>query len=131
MSTVSEIIMSHPEFAPAKPCFVSIYETNKCYGGPEEGGWFYDRTALVGSVPFPTRLAAEAYLAEAESKASALQAEANDGFKRAYLMRYGNAAEVEDDFCVGEVASADEYEVIIEEVQGERDNTREPIPHWE
>jgi len=129
--TVSTLVMNHPEFALAKPCFVSVYKSNRHYGGAEEGGWWYTRTALVGSVRFASREVAEAYLATAESQAEALQSEANDGFKRAYLMRYANTAEIEDDFCIGEVASADDYLVIVEDSQGERDDSDEPVPHWE
>lgn len=129
--TVSTIIMNHVDFAPASPCWVSVYKSNRHYGGAEEGGWWYTRTALVGSVPFVTRAAAEAYLATAESQAAELQRFENSQFRSAYLSRYGNAIEIEDDFVSGETCSADEYEVCIEETQGERDDTREEVPHWE
>ena len=129
--TVSTIVMNHVNFTPASPCWVSVYKTNSHYGGPEEGGWFYTRTHLVGSVAFPTKAAAEAYLATTEAHVAELQRFENSQFRSAYLSRYGNAIEIEDDFCQGETCSPDEYEVVIEEVQGERDNSKEEIPHWE
>ena len=128
---VSTLVINHPAFVRANPCWLSVYRESRHYGGPEEGGWWYTRTALVGSVSFLCREDAEAYLATAESQAEALQKEANDGFKRHYLARYGNAVEIEDDFVSGETCSPDEYEVCIEDVYGERDNTREEVPHWE
>ena len=27
--------------------YVNIYETNRAYGGPEEGGWYYDTGDLL------------------------------------------------------------------------------------
>lgn len=29
--------------------FVSVYEVNRIYGGPEEGGWWYDTYRLITS----------------------------------------------------------------------------------
>jgi hypothetical protein len=128
---VSTLVMNHPAFVRVEPCWVSVYRESRHYGGAEEGGWWYTRTALVGSVAFLSREEAEAYLATAEKQAAELQHSENANFRRAYLSRYGNAIEIEDDFCAGETCSADEYEVVIEEVRGERDNTREEVPHWE
>lgn len=30
--------------------YVNVYELRRCYGGPEEGGWWYDEGSLVDSV---------------------------------------------------------------------------------
>lgn len=33
--------------------FLSVYEVHRCYGGPEEGGWWYDAFEFTGvSIPF-------------------------------------------------------------------------------
>lgn len=29
------------------PVYVAIYEVERCYGGPEEGGWWYDRGTVL------------------------------------------------------------------------------------
>ena len=79
--TVSTIVMNHVDFVRAVPCWVSVYKSNRHYGGPEEGGWFYTRTHLVGSVPFPTRLAAEAYIAAAEAHVAEMQRFENSKFR--------------------------------------------------
>lgn len=31
--------------------FVNVYETGMAYGGPEEGGWYYDTGVVVKSMP--------------------------------------------------------------------------------
>ena len=31
--------------------FVNVYETDRAYGGPEEGGWYYDTGVVVKSMP--------------------------------------------------------------------------------
>ncbi len=31
--------------------YVSVYEVSRCYGGPEEGGWWYDSFSLVNTQP--------------------------------------------------------------------------------
>lgn len=32
---------------------VNVYEIDRCYGGPEEGDWYYDRGTLVSDDLFP------------------------------------------------------------------------------
>lgn len=32
--------------------WVNVYEVSLCYGGPEEGGWYYDIGTPLASVPF-------------------------------------------------------------------------------
>lgn len=33
------------------PRYVNVYLVQRCYGGPEEGGWWYDAGEPVASVP--------------------------------------------------------------------------------
>ncbi len=123
--------MAHPDFVESQKCYVSIYEKNQAYGGPEEGGWWHTTYKLMGSVPFLSGEAAEAYLEQAKAQAAGLQREANQQFREYYDSRFSDSDDIQDDFCVGESASADEYLVRIEDVLGELDNSDEPIPHWE
>lgn len=39
--------------------FVNVYEVDRCYGGPEEGGWWYDAGTLVESAEVPAGEAEE------------------------------------------------------------------------
>lgn len=32
--------------------YVNVYGVTRCYGGPEEGGWFYNQSYPLASVPF-------------------------------------------------------------------------------
>lgn len=128
----AQLILKHPDFQTAEMCYVSVYTKNEVYGGPEEGGWWHTVYALQGSLRFATRQQAEAYVEQAEQQAQQLQLQASREFQEHYVSRYQDAsADIEDDFCRGEVASSDEYVVIIEEIQGSYDNTKEPIGHWE
>ena len=33
------------------PQYVNAYDHNRAYGGPEEGGWWFDTGTLLGSIP--------------------------------------------------------------------------------
>lgn len=44
----SQPAILNPNGAPAT--FVNVYRVERCYGGPEEGGWWYDTGEPVGSV---------------------------------------------------------------------------------
>lgn len=32
--------------------YLSVYRLNRCYGGPEEGGWYYDNYEFEAATPF-------------------------------------------------------------------------------
>jgi hypothetical protein len=42
-----------PSFPPR--AYVNAYAVDQCYGGPEEGGWYYDAGTLLASVPVTSR----------------------------------------------------------------------------
>lgn len=37
-------------------CYLNVYETGRSYGGPEEGGWWYNTGEPRASVPFELAL---------------------------------------------------------------------------
>jgi hypothetical protein len=43
-----ELVITYPE---DKIVYVNIYEVTREYGGPEEGGWYYNNFNCVESVP--------------------------------------------------------------------------------
>jgi hypothetical protein len=47
-------------FIPGSVCFVNVYRVQRCFGGPEEGGWWYDAGELVEVWAFPNEAAARA-----------------------------------------------------------------------
>ena len=32
--------------------YMNVYRVDRCYGGPEEGGWYYDTGEPIASIPF-------------------------------------------------------------------------------
>lgn len=36
---------------PSEPIYVAVVETTRCYGGPEEGGWYYDWSDVKEVLP--------------------------------------------------------------------------------
>lgn len=130
--SIVEIVKNHPNFAPALEGYVSLYEQTRCYGGPEEGGWWYTVYRFLGGIPCKTEAEASRLRAVLEDEAEKLAREANRARKEEFEFRYGRdpIAEIEDDFCSGE--SIDEkFLVTVETVAGEMDNSKEPPPHWE
>ncbi len=118
------------EAEPADPHYVSLYVENRCYGGPEDGGWYYDRCTLESSQWYPTRELAEAAMAEIEKKAKELTRDAS--------IQYGRAMQEQVDWCeargldadyLTENDGADEYVVRIEKTKGEWIKTE--VPHYE
>jgi len=43
MQSLIEKIESHPDFSVPQGAWVSVYRRSQNYGGPEEGGWWYNR----------------------------------------------------------------------------------------
>ena len=47
--------------APVTPLFVNVYEIVRVYGGPEEGGWWYDMHCVVSSVEVTNEFESHVY----------------------------------------------------------------------
>ena len=76
MQSLIEKIESHPDFNVPQGAWVSVYRRSQNYGGPEEGGWWYNRSTLEGSVFFPAMETAEAWLEKAKAEARKIVVEA-------------------------------------------------------
>ena len=48
--------------------YFSVYTTQRCYGGPEEGGWWYDADSLEYTIPFKYSAEAIPLMMEAEEE---------------------------------------------------------------
>jgi hypothetical protein len=130
--TTAQMILEDSTFEKAEVSYVSVYEKNVCYGGPEEGGWWHTYYKYLGSVKFHTYEQAQAYVAKAEEQAHELRMAAMRSFRDCYSVNHQDPMEdIEDDFCRGEMADASDYVVEIEQVPGSMDNSNEAIPHWE
>ena len=53
----------HKEWEGEEPTTVTVHETYQCYGGPEEGGWWYTKGWPVQTICiFSKKQAVEAYI---------------------------------------------------------------------
>ena len=52
------------------PRFINAYSVTRHYGGPEEGGWYYNRGEPLASIPVDTDEEADAARAKLEARYS-------------------------------------------------------------
>lgn len=119
-----------------KPVYVSVYEHSRAYGGPEEGGWWYDLYTLDSTKQFYDREEAEKF---AEALRNGIENKGlNDepisssrGFDK-YLDPSGGDPmydHSDNDIPLGFSGAANNYRVIIEDTPGE--NETRSRPHYE
>jgi hypothetical protein len=125
-------IMANKEFSEASPCYLSVYRREQCYGGPEEGGWWYDRIEWEGGVPFASREAAERYLESAKAEVEAVnRAEAPNRAHATANLPDAEGASYPEGYIPRGWGDGGERFVEIEDEPGESDNTRQPRPRYE
>lgn len=108
---------------------VSLYEIERRYGGPEEGGWWYDDYTVIESVWFPDYETAEAAQLKMESEAVELTKQA----KRLYSL----SCQAQVDWLESrgleshpyETDPEYRYEIFVEHELGERETHGRP--HYE
>lgn len=128
-----EKVRSNPEFQESTPCYVSIYRTERCFGGAEEGGWWYDCWTHEGGIPFPSREAAETYLEALKKEVEELNIV--DAPNRARAM--ANIPEGPDPYSDTEGyiplgwSDGGVLKVQVENYAGEFDDSNKPRPHYE
>ena len=112
--------------------FVTVYSRERCYGGPEEGGWWYDMMSVVWWRRVNSEEQAHELVATLEAKA----AELNEANKRRVYAAAGNLPDIETayDGIEGYIprhwsGGDDEQIVVVEEVLGSR--VRQERPHYE
>lgn len=127
-----EMVEAHPEYTTPKPCFVSVYRRHRCYGGPEEGGWWYDRDELEGSIAFNDEESANAWLEKAKEQVDKMNEEEQPERNRntANLPDIETAYHDEGYIPVG-WDDGGELWVTVEDMRGRSDNSMEPRPHYE
>jgi hypothetical protein len=65
-----------PDAQEPESWFVVLVESCRCYGGPEEGGWWYTDQTVAAYREYATRTQADAAAARVETLAGELEAEA-------------------------------------------------------
>jgi hypothetical protein len=91
------------ELPPDTEVYVNVYEVSRCYGGPEEGGWWYDWEECIKAIPCDLK-------------------DAKEIRRRLMADRYSN----EDRRDIGSVLSDYVYAVYIEWEAAESQSTQRP-----
>lgn len=133
---LAEFVRSQPDYKQAQGAWVSIYRTSRHFGGPEEGGWWYDRTTLEGSKYFPSEEEAAAFLDQAKQRIEEMNQEEAPMRARACA-----SLPDEDEVCCpagysegyipNDWSDGGELFICVETQLGVSDNSREPRPHYE
>lgn len=136
LEDLADKIRNSPEYKPAKGAWVSIYRKSQHFGGPEEGGWWYDKISLEGSKYFPSEEQAEAFLEQA--KAEVEQANRDEAPARYRAMAALPDEDLEpcpancpEGYIPSDWTDGGELMIVVEQVRGESDNMSEPRPHYE
>ena len=111
-----------------KLVYVSLYETERAYGGPEEGGWWYDEYKLEGSKAFTDEEEALDYRDWLRDKIKKEQS-LGHRYNRPIHSADGFENLPDDQIPIGFSGNARDYEVRIEDSPGEM--ARRPAPHYE
>lgn len=110
--------------------YLSVYSVERCYGGPEEGGWWYDVRTLEGSEWFATE--AEARAVEQELRAApALATVRHEG---AYDALGGDdtvSSSRPEGYIPTGWSDRTDYHIYVESSPGRHDNSHEPTPRYE
>ncbi len=136
IESLAEYVRNQPDFQEAQPAFVSIYNHERCYGGPEEGGWWYDVYQLEGSKAFQSREEAEAWLEKAKVEVERINRENAPARYRAMASlpdedREPCPANCDEGYIPRDWSDGGTLLVVVEDKKGQMDNTHEPAPHYE
>ncbi len=120
----------------SKPIYVSLYEVDRCYGGPEEGGWWYDAYHLLSTKKFFDAEEAQTFcdaLNQSIEK-SGLNDEdlsSSRGFDQYPDPSNGDPMydHSDDDIPIGFSGLATNQRAYVEDVAGE--NETKEVPHYE
>ena len=112
--------------------FVSLYKRARCYGGPEEGGWYYSWYTLVRYAKVCTKEQAIIMRNEMEDEVTAQLAiyEQEKGDRWASLPdaeALGLPTNHEGDYVPTGWSDGHKLEIMIEDVAGENESTERPF----
>lgn len=135
LNALVQRIRREADYREAQPAFLSIYRSEQCYGGPEEGGWWYDVETLEGSKAFPSREAAEQWLEAAKAEVERINRTEAPARARAMARLPDCDEEPLPDAGEGYIPTGwgdgGKLRVVIEERMGEADTSMQPAPHYE
>lgn len=111
--------------------YISLYETDRCFGGHEEGGWWYDRSYLQESYECLNEEQAQNILEEMKEFANELnqQSHRQHSLHCAESMDWLEARGLDADF-LPEPDGPSTYRFNIEQYPGQGDSS-DYYPHYE
>lgn len=127
-----ERLKAHPDFQKTHPVWLSVYRKHQCYGGCEEGGWWYDVYELEGSIPFYTEEeAADVLQLSKDEVADINRLQATHRYRAIESLPDEETAYHDEGYIPVGWDDGGKLLVTIEKVKGELDNTKEGRPHYE
>ena len=129
--SLEEVLAKLPEYETRKDCFLSVYSVTQCYGGPEEGGWWYSFYDLEVTKHFYSWEAAE----KAYDSLTEWAEEQTKERKRAATLALANMPEGNDPYLDTEgyiprhQVGDEEIYLVVEKERGENQTTERP--HYE
>lgn len=120
-----------PDVSADEQCFVSLYTRDRRYGGPEEGGWWYDWWTWHGSKKCMSREEAERLRDRLVNWAKGKNEEnAPERWRRTAEMPTGPDPYLDTEGYIPRGwGDGGEYEIVIEDVAGERARDQQ-VPHY-
>jgi len=131
---LARAVMASAEFQQGERVYVSVYRRHQFYGGPEEGGWWYNREEFVGGIPMPNRGEAERFLAQMERQVEAENRKEAPARHRAMASLPGEESDTayhSEGYIPAGWSDGGELYVIVEERLGGSDSMNTPAPHYE
>jgi len=136
MENLAEVLMQHQAFDKAKDgIYLSVYLVERAYGGPEEGGWWFDCLTYEGSVFCASEKAEEAFMQSLEKIARQKTKEELEPCRQRHYDMLGDDETVASSCPEGYIPSGwsdgGEYRIIREKTPGMFDTRNQPKPRYE
>lgn len=116
-------------------CYLSIYQVERCYGGPEEGGWWYDCWTLQGYIPCANEAEANKVIEESQEELKQKNHELRYEDNKYAYEALGDNDTVSSSYPEGYIpkgwSDGGEYQLIVEFVLGSQDTSARGRPHYE
>lgn len=132
INELAELLQDNRDYDTAQEHFVSVYRKEQRFGGPEEGGWWYDTWMFDGSIRFPSENTAVQFLAVSRAIIEQRNS-ANAPLRHRALAALPDVATAFHDEGWIPLGWGDGgiLHVIVEARAGEHDNSNEARPHYE
>jgi len=130
---LAEQILQSPDFERPEIWYVSVYRDHQLYGGPEEGGWWYNRKEYLGSVSKYSYEEAERWLAETKCELDRVNHEerANRARNTANLPDMDSPYQDTEGYIPIGWGDGGTLSVVLEKERGSLETIDLPRPHYE